>query len=209
MPRAIESVGAGSHHVTENHVIEFLGIGPRALDSFPAGRCTQFNRTGIRERAHVARHGRTRALQDHGIGYKHVTSFSWSSEGYECVAATLTRLIQTRFGAINPLGHAFFPLISGTRGGFGDDRADSQVRLAPRRPRCGRDLAELFGEGLSTFERSVRQNKNQGPGRIFYRNVGLANRGRKSARELFDVMFDGSVAMLAEQFATTIAVNNK
>src|SRR5271155_2783708 len=138
----------------------------------------------------------------------YAVTFSWSGKGYECVSAALAGFFQAGFGAINPFGDAVFGFVPGTRRRFGYNRADSEIRLTPGRPRCGSDLPELFGEGQSTLKRGVRQNKHEGPGCIFDRNISLPNGRRKSARELFDVTFDGGVTVLAEQFATTINVDN-
>jgi hypothetical protein len=60
-------------------VIELGRIGARSPDSFASSRCAQFDRAGIVERAHIARHWRASTLQDNGIRYKHFTSSLWSN----------------------------------------------------------------------------------------------------------------------------------
>src|SRR5580704_13063997 len=96
-------------------------------------------------------------------------TFLWSSKGYECVATALAGFVQASFGAIDPFGDAVLRFISRTRRGFSDDCADSEVGFTPGRPGGGGDLPEFFGKGPSTLKRSVRQNENERPGRIFHR----------------------------------------
>jgi len=69
--RAVKRVSAGLHHIAENRMIDFGGIGARAANRFLRSVRGKINRRNIGKRAGITRHGRARPGNNYHIGGKH------------------------------------------------------------------------------------------------------------------------------------------
>ena len=76
MPRAVQGIRAGLHHVAKNHVVKFVRVHLRAPNRFLARHRPQFQRVRIVERPHIPDHRRACAFQNHRISRKHFPSRS-------------------------------------------------------------------------------------------------------------------------------------
>src|ERR1700681_4388674 len=105
-------------------------------------------------------------------------------EGNQCVAACLAQFLESRFGAVDPFGYAIFDVIARARRGLRYDRTQGHALRSPRRPDAGGGRAQLFRKDLRVFYRCVRQDKHEGPSRVFDSHIGLADRSAKRTRQL-------------------------
>ncbi len=84
-----------------------------------------------------------------------------SSQFQEGVTAVLLGLVQSKFGAIDPLGHYVFPVVVHAVRRFGHNRAHGWRWTGPCGLYLGSDAPQFIADGSPLVKSRIGQNKSQ------------------------------------------------